>query len=85
MVEKVGDQKAKTNLQSRSYVCEIDARSSKDHRPSSKKNKKDKEDTQQKYCNDSPRIRLSLRPLPLLIILRLKTSKSVMEADEETV
>ena len=52
MVEKAGDAKAKANLQPLSYVWEIDARSPKGHRPSSKK---DKEDTQWEHRDEAPK------------------------------
>ncbi len=41
MVEKVGDIKAKANLQPTFYVKEIDSRCPKGHRPLAKNNKKD--------------------------------------------
>ncbi len=50
MVEKVGDSKAKTNLQPPFYVKKIDARCLKNHCLSVKKNK---EDTYWEYHNEA--------------------------------
>ena len=52
VVEKAGDAEAKANLQPPSYVWEIDVRSPKNYRLSSKKNK---ENIQRQHHNEAPK------------------------------